>query len=399
MTMILMLRTAAESVAAVSRLAAAFLLGLCVTSTPSLAAGFPQAEISNGQITARMYLPDPTNGFYRSTRFDWSGAIYSLQFKGHDFYGMWFDRVDPKVINWVHQGPEIVCGPCGALAGPVDEFETVLGWNATNSSGTFIKIGVGVLRKTEGNYNRYFPYDVLNSGKWSLKKESDSFEFTQELTDTNSGYAYVYRKVVRLAKGKPEMEIDHSLKNTGRLAIKSTVYNHNFVVLDKQPPGPDFIIRLPFQIQTGRQPNRGHAEVRGNQVVFPRPLAGEDEAVVFITGFGDSAKDTEIVIENKKVGAGLKMTGDRPLTRDLLWSIRTVLAIEPYIAIDIQPGAEFTWKNTFEYYTMPAGKQQTDVSVSRWAGARLRQPRAAATNRAQARLVSAYLADTSTRRY
>jgi hypothetical protein len=44
----------------------------------------------------------------------------------------------------------------------------------------------------------------------------------------------------------------------------------------------------------------------------------------------------------------------------LLWSIRTVLAIERSIAIDIQPGAEFTWKNTFEYYTLPTNKEQRE---------------------------------------
>ena len=337
------------------RVAAFAFLGLCIAAVFGRAADYPQAEISTGQITAKLYLPDPTNGYYRSTRFDWSGGIYSLKYQGHDFYGTWFDRVDPKVINWVHQGPEIVCGPCGALAGPVDEFETVLGWNATNSNGTFIKIGVGVLRKGQGNYNRFVPYEVLDTGKWTVKKESDSVEFTQELTDTNSGYAYLYRKVVRLAARKPELEIEHRLKNTGRLQIKSTVYNHNFVVLDKQPPGPDFTVRLPFQIQAGRQPSRGPAEVKGNQIVFTRPLAGEDEAVVFITGYSDSVSDTEIVIENKKVGAGMKITGDRPLVRDMMWSIRTVLAIEPYIAIDIPPGAEFDWKNTIEYYTPSKG--------------------------------------------
>ncbi len=40
------------------------------------------------------------------------------------------------------------------------------------------------------------------------------------LPDTN-GYAYVYRKTVRLAKGKPVMVLEHSLKNTGRKAIDS----------------------------------------------------------------------------------------------------------------------------------------------------------------------------------
>jgi hypothetical protein len=67
-------------------------------------------------------------------------------------------------------------------------------------------------------------------------------------------------------------------------------------------------------------------------------------------------RTSEIVIENKKVGAGLKIAADRPLIRNLLWSVRTVLAVEPYIAIDVQPGAEFTWKNTFDYYTLPATK-------------------------------------------
>jgi hypothetical protein len=314
----------------------------------------PQTEISNGQIVVKMYLPDAQNGYYRSTRFDWSGAIYSLQYKGHEYYGTWFDKIDPTVINWVHQGPQIVSGPCSALCGPVNEFEKVLGWDEAKPGGTFIKIGVGVLRKGEGRYNKYSPYEVLNPGTWSVKKESDSVEFTQALSDPNSGYGYVYTKIVRLAKGKPEMTIEHRLKNTGPKAIGSNVYNHNFVVLDKQPPGPDFTFRVPFQIQTRMAPNKELVEVRGNEVVYKKPLTGEEEASVFLQGYGDSARDTEIVIENKKVGAGLKITGDRPLIRDLLWSIRTVLAVEPYIAIDVQPGAEFTWKDMFEYYTMPA---------------------------------------------
>src|SRR5882757_8273928 len=67
--------------------ALALLLSLSIGSSPARAAEFPQAKISNGQITAKIYLPDAKNGYYRSTRFDWSGAVYSLQYKGHDFYG------------------------------------------------------------------------------------------------------------------------------------------------------------------------------------------------------------------------------------------------------------------------------------------------------------------------
>jgi len=314
----------------------------------------PQAKISNGLISARAYLPDPDNGYYKSTRFDWSGIIYSLQYKGHEFYGQWFDRIDPDVINWVHQDAYIVSGPCSALVGPVDEFEIPLGYDEAEAGGTFIKIGVGILRKTAERYNRYYPYEILDSGIWSATSGNDSLEFIQELSDPKSGFAYLYRKSVRLEKDKPSMVIEHCLKNTGTRLIQSSVYNHNFIVLDKQPPGPDYTITVPFQIQTVRPPSPGLVEVAGNQIIFKKQLSGEDEAVVMIRGFSDKASDSEIIIENIKAGAGLRITGDRPLIRELLWSIRTVLAIEPYIAIDIQPGKEFRWKNTIEYYTMPS---------------------------------------------
>ncbi len=317
---------------------------------------FPQAEISNGLVKAKLYLPDAKFGYYRSTRFDWSGAVYSLKYKGHEFYGKWFNKTDPKVINWVYRGKDIVSGPCSALYGPVDEFQTPLGWNEAKPGGTFIKIGVGVLRRGEGNYDRFAPYDILNTGKWTVKKESNSIEFTQELSDPNSGYAYVYRKVVRLEKGKPELVIEQSLKNTGKKVIRSDEYNHNLVVIDKQPPGPDYNIIVPFRIRIGRSLHKELADVQGNQIVFMKTLSDENEAVVFVQGFSNSVRDNEVIIENKKMRAGMKITCNRPLIREFLWSIRTVLAVEPYISIDIQPGNEFAWKNTIEYYTLPMSK-------------------------------------------
>jgi len=47
------------------------------------------------------------------------------------------------------------------------------------------------------------------------------------------------------------------------------------------------------------------------------------------------------------------MIGDRPLSRLALWSIRTVLALEPFLALNIEPGAEYTWEYTYRYYTIP----------------------------------------------
>jgi hypothetical protein len=319
-------------------------------------ADFPSAEISNGQIQVKLYLPDSRNGYYRGTRFDWSGEIFSLKYKGHEYYGPWFDGVDPKVHDYRYAGPEIIASPCSAASGPVEEFQTngtALGWDEAKVGGTFIKIGVGVLRKDKGPYDYVKQYEIVNPGKWTVKRRRDSVEFTQELTDPSSGYGYIYRKTVRLIEGKPEMVLEHTLKNTGRRTIRSRVYNHNFLVLDKQPPGPDFTIAVPFQIQSAHPPDREFAEIRGNQVVYLKALQKEDLLETPVGGFNDSPKDNEIRIENSKVGAGMRITGDHPLVHLNLWSIRTVLAMEPFITMTVDPGKEFTWKMSYQYYTVP----------------------------------------------
>ena len=58
----------------------------------------------------RSTCPTRNTGYYRGTRFDWSGAIASLTWNGHEYFGQWFDRYDPKIHD--------------AITGPVEEFLT-----------------------------------------------------------------------------------------------------------------------------------------------------------------------------------------------------------------------------------------------------------------------------------
>src|SRR6202030_1244655 len=117
---------------------------------------------------------------------------------------------------------------------PAEEFVTdetlPLGYREAKAGGTFVKVGVGVLRKPdEPDYDRFKTYEIVDGGKWTVKKGPVSVEFTQQVGDANSGYGYTYRKTVRLAGGKAEMVIDHSLRNSGAKAIQTNVYNHNFL--------------------------------------------------------------------------------------------------------------------------------------------------------------------------
>ena len=150
--------------------------------TPFAMTDAPSATISNGQIVVKIYLPDVNLGFYRGTRFDWSGVIHSLRFQGHDYYGPWFTKTDPAIHDFIYQGDDIIAGPCSAITGPVDEFGP-LGWDDAVPRNTFVKIGVGALRRpgNAASYDNFHLYEIEDSGKWEIKQSRDSVEFKQTL--------------------------------------------------------------------------------------------------------------------------------------------------------------------------------------------------------------------------
>jgi hypothetical protein len=306
-----------------------------------MAADAPEAAISNGVLSAKLSLPDPVNGYYRATRFDWSGQMPDLQYKGHSYFGMWNPApYDPKLHD--------------AIMGPVEEFLTNgmgLGYAEAKAGGTFLKIGVGVIRKPdEPKFQQFQTYEIVDPGKWTVKKHADSVEFTQVVKDPSSGYAYEYTKVVRLVKGKPDMVLEHRLRNTGSKAIESDVYEHNFYMIDKQPTGPDVVVKFPFEVHN-KVDFRGMAETRGKELVYLKEIEGRQSVQSELTGFGTDAKDYDIAEENTKTGAGVRQTSDRPVARINYWSIRSTACPEAYIHMNIEPGKEFTWKIMYNFYT------------------------------------------------
>jgi hypothetical protein len=319
-------------------------LVLLVSGHDLAAADFPQAEISNSRVRARLYLPDAKDGYYRGTRFDWSGVIASLECDGHSYFGKWFERYDPKLHD--------------AITGPVEEFFTNgagLGYHEAKPGESFVKIGVGALRKpNEPGYSSFNSYDIVDSGKWTVKKGTDWIEFTHQLRDT-AGYAYTYRKTLRLPQNKAELLLEHSLKNTGRKPISTHAYNHNFFMLDNQPSGPDFVVKFPFDLRATAD-LKGLAEIRGKELVYLQELQQGQTVFTNLEGHGRGAQDYDIRVENRKTGAGVRQTGNRPLSKVVFWSIRSNISPEPYIEVQIQPGREEKWRIQYEFYKIPKSK-------------------------------------------
>ena len=315
------------------------------------AADHPEATISNGSVRAVVALPDAAKGFYRGTRFDWSGVITRLESQGHTYFAPFFEKYDPNMRD-VDFKDTVFAGPASATSGPVEEFSPT-GYDQAKPGGTFLKIGVGALRKPEEpRYDHYRIYDIAVPGKWSVKKTSNEVEITQELRDPASGYGYVYRKTIRLEKGQPAMVLAHSLKNIGDKVIDGNVYNHNFFVIDGQPVGPDVAIQFNFETK-GTRPMSNLAEARANRIEYLKVMGGGDVATTPIQGFGDPKADYDFRIENRKTGAGARVVGDRPLSRLMLWSIRTTVCPEAFIDYKVEPGQEFQWNIRYEFYSAP----------------------------------------------
>ena len=298
---------------------------------------FPEAEITNKIIKARIYLPDKEKGYYQSTRFDWAGNIPSLKVNGHEYFGQWFEKYSPEIHD--------------AIMGPVEEF-TALDYLEVKPGDTFVKIGVGVLRKPDDKaYSFARLYPIVNYGKWTVKKKADQVEFTHELNDKD--YSYVYHKTIRLVPGKAEMELVHTLKNTGTKIIETPVYNHNFFVIDDQKVGPDYSVKFKWNLNGEGNGFGTLADVDGNKIIFLRDFKqGETVFCGGFEGFGPDASDYDIRIENKKAGAGVHITCDRPLLKQVFWSCWTTPCPEPYIKIKAAPGEEFSWTIRYEFYNL-----------------------------------------------
>jgi hypothetical protein len=307
----------------------------CLLAVLTISAGSfmqpPETKIKNGSISARLYLPDKDNGYYRGSRFDWSGVIAELEWNGHSYFGQWFEKYNATNHD--------------AILGPVEAFDPI-GFEKAKPGERFIKIGVGaVVKPDESPYDFLKSYVVSNYGKWRVQTRRDQVKFLHTIEDGNYGYAY--SKTVKLNKGAPQLIINHSLKNTGKEKIETRVYDHNFFVIDNQLTGPGFVVTFPFPLADSA--SNSFVKINGDQLKFVKELGRRNVALRNLTN--GKIANYEFRIENRNTGAGVKITCNRPISKLDFWAASKTICPEPYIDIRLDPGQEFNWKITYNFYT------------------------------------------------
>jgi hypothetical protein len=278
--------------------------------------------------------------------------VTKLCYAGQRFYGPWFDRVSHSVRDFSDEGDALVVSAVSAAMGPADEFDPIdspPGFDAAQPGGSFIKIGVGVLRRPDTTaYDHYYAYEVLDHGRWSARKSgSRSLVQVQEISDPRSGYAYRYTKRIELAAGAPRMIISHTLENLGSMAIHSSLYDHNFLTLDGHPTQPGLSVKVPFPIQSDAP--AADASITGKALTLARAPGVRDSIHFAISGFGPTAADYRFTVTSADQRAAVTVSADHPLDTVSLWAIRKVVAVEPFIRIDLPAGQSLRWRYLYEY--------------------------------------------------
>lgn len=293
-----------------------------------------ETEISNGLISARIYLPDKEAGYNRGSRFDWAGVSGDLKYKNHTYFGQWIDTYTPTSHD--------------AVMGPVEAFDPV-GFDEAKLGGAFIKIGVGALIKPDDSaYNFMKSYAISDHGKWKVKSKPNQVSFFQVLNEKE--YAYEYKKTLQLKKHRPIMVLTHTLKNTGKKTIETSVYDHNFFVIDQQATGPGFVVTFPNDLNEKLDRMEDYVTIKDNQLIFLKEL--KNKYISFNDLTNGKGAPYNIKIENQKTGAGVRITGNHEISKLAFWSSLKTICPEPYIKIKAKPGEEISWKITYEYYTV-----------------------------------------------
>ena len=218
---------------------------------------------------------------YRGTRFSWAGIISEVTWGEHHLFGPWRPGSFPLDLH------DNVSGTAGEFGMGTAGMPPPLGFDEAAPGGCFVKIGVGVLRRPDTQpYQFHGSYELIEAPAWEVSADSQRIDMRQRLAI--DGFGYDYTHAIELVPGASAFITRHRLTNTGVKPIRQTHYSHNFVVLDRQPVGPDYEVILPFT--PGPTFGDGSAAVlQGNRLGFRRSL--HSAVFAMLNGYNGDAAD------------------------------------------------------------------------------------------------------------
>ena len=138
------------------------------------------------------------------------------------------------------------------------------------------------------------------------------------------------------------------MQNTGEKTIETDQFNHNFFMIDGEQSGPAFNVSFPYAIATEHD-LKGYVEIKDKELNFIKALKN-DHVYMVLNGYSANVADHKVTVNNRKSGAGVTFTVDKPLHKMVFWACETTLSPENFIWISVPPGEQENWVSDYTLF-------------------------------------------------
>jgi len=271
---------------------------------------------------------------YQFSRFDWTGKIAAVKFKG----------IPVSTQEKISGDKENIYGK-----GFYNEFgiEMPIGFDDIKEGEYFPKIGIGSLKKEGKNYAFSKKYEILPAN-FKVTTEKNKLIVECESKSMN-GYSYLLRRETELLESS--FVIRYSLRNTGVKTITTNEYCHNFLAINKELMGSDYILKFPFDLNAelfdAALNPEGKVLVEKEKITFN---STPEEQFFYGNLTGNKMVDASWELINTKSKIGIRETGSFKTNKVNLWGWKHVISPELFFDLSVEPGKTIEWSRTYAVY-------------------------------------------------
>jgi hypothetical protein len=298
---------------------------------------------------------------YTGTRFDWTGFITQVTLdREHTFC------VPESLQPGQGTGGIGLCNEFG--------IERPIGYDDAQPGEAFPKLGIGLLtRPDEGQYNFFRTHEIAQPFPIDVQVVPDAATFVVAPLECR-GYAARLTKAVSVEGSA--LTIAYQLENVGSRRLSTHEYCHNFCGIDGHPLGPEYRLRIPYEIafedvsaqMVGRLPRWMRLLPRPLQIGLVRRLLNRMGSILAteggelwcrstperqfyrrLVGFAKS-ESVQWELVHTPSGLGMREYDDFAPSRVALWGASHVISAEVFVDIELPPGETMAWTRRYEFF-------------------------------------------------
>jgi hypothetical protein len=289
--------------------------------------------ISNSKLELSI---DSPNENYQSARFDWSGKIAEVSFRGLKLTTT--EQLNSEVPNTLGRGLYNEFG-----------IDSPLGFSEAKCGEWFHKIGVGLLRKTDDHYLFHQAFEI-NPCEFSVSAQGQRIAFRCESPLLN-GYAYVLEKEIELLDYG--FIVKYHLLNKGRKEILTDEYSHNFLSIGSALIGSQDTLKFPFPLNSTQFDDylnpKDVVQFKPSDITF---LETPNNPFFFSNICNDKTLAKNWILENKDHKIGMSETTSFLASKVNLWGAGHVISPELFHTIKLDPGETQSWWRRYDVYEL-----------------------------------------------